>query len=61
MQNGDYGCVHDEDMLPDEQWRYYNLVMVMLQYVLPLTAVTFTYGHMAKVKSPNLHEYRFLG
>ena len=50
MQNGDYGCVHDEDMLSDEHWRHYNLVMVMLQYVLPLTAVTFTYGHMAKVR-----------
>ena len=50
MQNGDYGCVHDVNKLSDEHWRHYNLVMVMLQYVLPLTAVTFTYGHMAKVR-----------
>ena len=37
------------EIITDTQWRHYNLVMVMLQYVLPLSAVTFTYGHMAKV------------
>ena len=47
--SGDYGCIHDVEIITDTQWRHYNLVMVMLQYVLPLSAVTFTYGHMAKV------------
>ena len=49
--HGDYGCVHDADVIPEERWRHYNFVMVMLQYVLPLSAVTFTYGHMAKVSN----------
>ena len=47
--SGDYGCIHDVEIITEKQWRHYNFVMVMLQYVLPLSAVTFTYGHMAKV------------
>ena len=49
--NDDYGCVHDTNIIPEEQWRLYNFIMVMLQYILPLVAVTFTYGHMAKVSN----------
>ena len=52
--NGDYGCVHDADIISEEQWRHYNFVLVMLQYVLPLSAITFTYGHMAKVSDKGL-------
>ena len=52
--NGDFGCVHDADIISEEQWRHYNFVLVMLQYVLPLSAITFTYGHMAKVSDKGL-------
>ena len=64
--SGDFGCVIDRDIIPEENWRHYVFVMVMLQYVLPLSAITFTYGHMAKVRrskrtTPTITLGRFLG
>ena len=46
--SGDFGCVLNNAIIPDNRWRHYVFAMVMLQYVLSLLAITFTYGHMAK-------------
>ena len=53
--SGDFGCVIDNLLIPEDKWRHYVFAMVMLQYVLPLSAITFTYGHMAKVRSSQAH------
>ena len=45
----DFGCFINNAIIPENRWRHYMLAMVMLQYVLPLLAITYAYGHMAKV------------
>ena len=30
-------------------WRMYKLIMIVIQYILPLGILSITYGHMAKV------------
>ena len=30
-------------------WRMYKLIMIVIQYILPLGILSVTYGHMAKV------------
>ncbi len=47
--SGDEGCMINTAVMPYSAWHDYTLVMVLMQYAIPLVIISATYGHMASV------------
>ena len=40
---------HSSNVISVQDWNTYNIMMVLLQYPIPLFIISLTYGHMARV------------
>ena len=47
--SGERGCLINQSIMSESNWLDYTLVMVLLQYMIPLVIISVTYGHMALV------------
>ena len=48
-EKGKFGCIVDHSIVSKRTWKNYTLVVVLVQYCVPLSVITFCHCHMAKV------------